>query len=117
MSVTVYREDTRRSSRDRESGLAGCFPRTNDNENACLLTAIRSGLTAGTVSNIRGSVRASRVAWSIEGVSCNFNLEKPSVRVSLIAGRGLLDDDATGCSMSSVGLFINSHLLRGLVPV
>lgn len=98
-------KNTTRSSRDKESASVGCLPRTNDRENALKSMDVKERrFTAGTVSNMRGSVRASRVCWSIEDVSWTLSLAKSSESVSLISGSGLSVDEATGVSMSSVGL-------------
>ena len=63
--------------------------------------------TAGTVSKIRGSVRAVRSSWSIDAGSCKFNCAKSSVTLCVIAGRGLSQVEGRGFSRFSAGLCIH----------
>jgi hypothetical protein len=62
------------------------------------------GSTAGTVSKIRGSVRALRVSCSMEGGSWILNRERSLVVFSLISGSGLSAIEGRGFSRSSSGL-------------
>lgn len=91
--------------------MEGCFPSTNDNENAfTLVTVGKSEGTAGIVSNSRGSVSAFLVSASTIPSSRTVNFDRLSVTDSVISGSGLSDAvEGSGFSKSSGGLLINIH--------